>query len=643
MTYTFKLSRRLAQLWHATVVAVPLLSLSCTGTDGGPIGPPPIEPWIVLSPDSTSVGVNQTVQFEATGDMSDAVALSRARRTKVVSLAITPGDTKLSPEASQLFSVSAKLTGGSSMTTSALNWSATGGTVDLSGKYTAGTVPGGYRVIAQASSGVADTAVVTIVALAGIIVTPASMALQPGATQQLAVAGQMTDSSSTAVEVTWTASGGTISPTGLYTAGPDTGSYRAIAVQVGSTLADTTAVTITAVPAPPPPPPPTDPTWVSILPGQSIQAAVNANNPGTTFLIKAGTHIRQSVIPKAGDTFRCDAGTIMDGENVTQYAFTRSGSGPDSVRIVGCIIQNYNPPAQSGAIQAGWASPSDGTYAWIVDSTEVRYNASAGIRTGNHMKIRWSNVHHNGAIGITGIGDTVLVENTEIAYNNYQLAGGLGWESGGTKFVKTNGLILRNNFVHHNKGPGLWLDIANINFLIEGNTVEDNLQDGIFVEISYGGVIRLNTCRRNGLDDDRADNWPWGAGILIAASGGTGIEIYGNTLTGNAHGISLLQQARGSNHGDGTWVDPEMRVQNINAHDNAVIMQTVPGHLQPGSLGSSRVADDTGTNGIYSRNNRFEHNTYVLNGVGAPFHWSGYKTSAQWAAVGQDVTGTFTP
>ena len=155
----------------------------------------------------------------------------------------------------------------------------------------------------------------------------------------------------------------------------------------------------------------------------------------------------------------------------------------------------------------------------------------------------------------------MLIENTEFAYNNYQLAAGLGFESGGTKFVKTNGLVLRNNFVHHNKGPGLWLDIGNSNFLIEGNTVEDQLQDGIFIEISYGGIIRLNTCRRNGLDDTRAGSWPWGAGITIATSGGTGMEIYSNTLTANAHGISLVQQARGSNHGDGSWVDPEMLVQ----------------------------------------------------------------------------------
>src|SRR6185312_9001503 len=138
-------------------------------------------------------------------------------------------------------------------------------------------------------------------------------------------------------------------------------------------------------------------------------------------------------------------------------------------------------------------------------------------------------------------------------------------------------------------------------------------------------------------------SWPWGAGITIAASGGTGLEIYNNTLTANAHGISLVQQARGSNHGDGSWVDPEMLVQNVNVHDNAITMQNVAGHLYAGSLGSSQLADDTGTNGIYSRNNRFTHNAYVLNGVRSPFHWNGYKTSSEWMNVGQDLTGSFTP
>src|SRR6185436_21089530 len=115
-----------------------------------------------------------------------------------------------------------------------------------------------------------------------------------------------------------------------------------------------------------PPEPPTTPPGIPIEPGQSIQAVVNANGPGSTFLIKAGRHLRQSVLPKSGDTFRCEAGAILDGDMVTPYAFTRSGPDPDDVRIVGCIIERYVPAAQMGAILAGGAGPSDGTSGWTI-------------------------------------------------------------------------------------------------------------------------------------------------------------------------------------------------------------------------------------------------------------------------------------
>ena len=56
----------------------------------------------------------------------------------------------------------------------------------------------------------------------------------------------MSDGSATSVSVTWSATGGTITTGGLYTAGATAGTFRVIAVRQGDTLADTSAVTITA-------------------------------------------------------------------------------------------------------------------------------------------------------------------------------------------------------------------------------------------------------------------------------------------------------------------------------------------------------------------------------------------------------------
>jgi parallel beta-helix repeat protein len=387
-----------------------------------------------------------------------------------------------------------------------------------------------------------------------------------------------------------------------------------------------------------------DGSCVTINVGASIQSLVNANPTGTKFLIKTGTHRQQSVLPKAGNAFYCEPGAVLDGENVSVYAFRNSGLGPNNVTIQDCRITRYVPPAQMGAIRAGGGDFTDLSSGWRVENCEIDHNANIGLRLGNTMIVRGNYLHHNGTMGMGGVGNDILVEDNEIAYNN-PTATGLGFESGGTKFVKTNRLIVRGNFCHHNMGPCLWADIANRSFLFEQNLVEDNLQDGIAIEISYNGVIRNNTVRRNGLDDDRADNWLWGAGISISASGGTGIEIYGNRLEGNAHGIALVQQNRGSGFpNEPTGIDAQMYVQNVYAHDNTVILQTVAGHVQPGSFTAAGGVDDTGTNGLYSRNNRFENNTYSLNGRAYPFAWaSAYRTAVQWRGYGHDDTGTFTP
>jgi hypothetical protein len=114
--------------------------------------------------------------------------------------------------------------------------------------YTAGGTAGSFQVIATAN-GFADTSTVTVTAAAPTLVavelTPASASLQTGGSQQFSVVGRLSNGSTQSVSVTYTATGGTVSGGGLYTAGSTAGSYRVIAVQQGGSLADTAAVTVT--------------------------------------------------------------------------------------------------------------------------------------------------------------------------------------------------------------------------------------------------------------------------------------------------------------------------------------------------------------------------------------------------------------
>src|SRR2546422_669030 len=78
---------------------------------------------------------------------------------------------------------------------------------------------------------------------------PATAALDPYQTQQFRAYGRSAAGDSVPVSVSYTATGGAITVSGLYTAGLVPGNWRVIAIQSGGLLADTAAITVTA-PAP---------------------------------------------------------------------------------------------------------------------------------------------------------------------------------------------------------------------------------------------------------------------------------------------------------------------------------------------------------------------------------------------------------
>ena len=113
-------------------------------------------------------------------------------------------------------------------------------------------------IAAVASPVLADTAIVTIApsapTLTSIVLT-VSASLNAGQSTMFGASGKLSDGRDTSVAITFTATGGSITSGGQYTAGSTGGTYRVIAKASGGTLADTAGVTVIA-PAPPPPPPP---------------------------------------------------------------------------------------------------------------------------------------------------------------------------------------------------------------------------------------------------------------------------------------------------------------------------------------------------------------------------------------------------
>ena len=315
----------------------------------------------------------------------------------------------------------------------------------------------------------------------------------------------------------------------------------------------------------------------------------------------------------------------------------------DNVTVKNLTVEKFANAAQTGAI---WSERSGGDGGnWLVEGCTVRLNHGVGIRVGYGAVVKGNTVTRNGQMGVASVGGTgTLFEDNEISYNN-EAGYDYGWEGGGSKFVGTDGLILRGNFVHHNYGPGLWCDIDNINTLYEDNIVEDNAHNGIFHEISYDAIIRNNVVNRNGLDVGTSSyGWVYGAGIFVSNS--PNVEVYGNTVEGNLNGITAVNQNRGT----GAYGAYELK--NLYVHDNTVHMQWNPDHYNYDSppLGyrsKSGVARDTDYDPFEPEaNNVFENNDYIVDADTSAswFAWAnGERNWTQWTTTyGQDAGGSIT-
>ncbi len=196
-----------------------------------------------------TAGTYKVVARQSDGTVADTATVTVSAPATVVALAVTPDAKTLGPGASQQFSGQATYSNGGTGTPS-LVWSATGGTISLGGVYTApGGTSGNYRVIGQVSgTNVKDTALVTLAStsptVTGLVLSPGSTTLNPGGTAQFSVAPSWSDGAARSVTPTYSATGGTVTSAGLFTAGQTAGAFLVIASCSGCAVADTSQVNI---------------------------------------------------------------------------------------------------------------------------------------------------------------------------------------------------------------------------------------------------------------------------------------------------------------------------------------------------------------------------------------------------------------
>jgi parallel beta-helix repeat protein len=319
---------------------------------------------------------------------------------------------------------------------------------------------------------------------------------------------------------------------------------------------------------------------VAIGAGDDAQSVVNVHGPGTTYLVKAGIHLRNfSVQPKSGDRFCGEPGAVLDGGRSLPTAFS---GGATDVTLDSITVRDYNSGRQGAAIQ-----PESRASGWVVRNVSALHNAWAGLLVADGMRILGGHYNDNDQMGIggnaaTGIvldgldDDPATLDGPELARNR-TLHASCEFEGGGMKW-DVGQVTVRNTHVHHNDCRGIWGDINAHDALIEHNLVEGNRAEGIYYEISQNATIRHNRVYRNGFG---VTGWYGGGGITVAAS--AGVEVYGNRLSGNYNGITGFQQDRPDS------TPPDHLLDRYHVHDNLICATGDGGHAT--GVGADNGAD----------------------------------------------------
>jgi hypothetical protein len=290
-----------------------------------------------------------------------------------------------------------------------------------------------------------------------------------------------------------------------------------------------------------------------------LATKTKANPPGSTFWLSPGTHTLGrdefgQVAPKNGDTYLGAPGAILNGRGLNRYAFTQQAR---DVTIRRLTIRGFVPPTDQGVVN------HDSGDGWVIEHNTIEDNKGAGLMAGARQQVRDNCLRNNGQYGMNAYQHSsgivgLVVEGNEIVGNNTE-----DWEAkvpgcgctGGVKFWAVNGANIRSNWVHNNRGPGLWADTNNNDFLIERNLIENNDGEAVIYETSYNLVLRNNILRRNTLVEgkrfaDKRDNFPVGT-VYLSESGGeprlaartSKIDVSGNVFEDNWSGITAWENA----------------------------------------------------------------------------------------------------
>jgi hypothetical protein len=240
--------------------------------------------------------------------------------------------------------------------------------------------------------------------------------------------------------------------------------------------------------------------------GQAIDSnATNGNQPGVTIeyltIEKYQPDVDAATINQNSDT----GWTIRYNTITLNVPGAGVMAGAENTLEDNCLTLNGQYGFQSSDVNSwGHDSLTDGPYDVLIADNEISYNDTCDL----------SGLLKNKAIGWSNYNPVPA------QYRNPECGTVFGdGNQGGFKLWQTDGVTIKDNYIHNNWGPGGWADTDNANTTWTGNTISANEDAAIIEEISYNFSITDNYLA----DNDWADglnnaSFPQ-AGIFISGSG----------------------------------------------------------------------------------------------------------------------------
>jgi hypothetical protein len=317
--------------------------------------------------------VTATSAADSTKSASSTITVSQPTQ---VSISVSPGTANVQTGGQQQFTASVFGTSNTGVA-----WKATGGTVTTTGLYAAPSTAGTYTVTATSAADSTKSASSTITVSQPtqvlISVSPGTASLQAGGQQQFTA--MISGTSNTAV--TWTASGGTITTSGLYTAPTAAGTYtvKAVSAANSSTSASAT-VSVSALQI----------VSINISPTslampekwqQQFSATVSGSaSTGVTWTVSKGTGtITQSGLYTAPQAVETDVVTAT-----SQADSTKSASATITVAAPHTVALTWTPSSSSGVTYSVYrGTVSGGPYILLVSGVVGNSYADKNVQSGS--------------------------------------------------------------------------------------------------------------------------------------------------------------------------------------------------------------------------------------------------------------------